>query len=95
MCSIPNRDKYLYGVASPISTDTDLDQLKEIINVTNNTNIVKIERLNSHKNKETVPSESIKITFSSSHMPDQIKIGFFNYRIRLYVFNPTQCYNCQ
>lgn len=77
-CRTPERERFQYGVISPISRETDLATLRDTINQYNNLNILKMERLTSKKQNEIVPSESIRLQFDKSTMPQSIKIGFFH-----------------
>lgn len=93
---IPDKDRYKYGVIYPISTKVNMEQLLE--NITgndSNSQVVKVERMKKRNGNEFVESESVKIIFEGSRLPEGIRIGHSFYRIRPFVFTPVQCYHCQ
>ena len=95
-CYIPNRDRYKCGVISPIDANEDLNALQEDMQERNNVKIVKLERLGKKsENNNLVKSLSVKITFDEKQLPGTIKCGYFTYKIRPYIYNPTQCFKCQ
>ena len=68
-----------------------------------NIQIFKIDRLKRREKptpgnpgtNEWLDSPSLKITFQGPMLPQSIKIAHTFYRVRPYVSEPTQCYNCQ
>ena len=103
-CSGPNAgtDMMKTGVISPVSKNIDLDDLLQFIkikssNINQNqqTKIKSIHRLNRKVNNEWEPSLSIKILFEGEALPDAVTILHSYYRVRPYVGEPLQCYNCQ
>ena len=42
-----------------------------------------------------VPSTTLILTFDRPSLPDCIRCGFFNLRVRQYVPNPLCCFKCQ
>ena len=94
-CYIPNKDKYKYGVISPIDVEVDLESFRGQLVTDENVNIVKIERLRKQEGRDSFPSESVQITFDGEILPKAVKYNFVRYPIRKYEFPPLQCYNCQ
>ena len=95
-CYISNRDKYKYGVITSIGKDEDLDSLLQDMQQNNNCKIVKLDRLGKRvENNDLTSSLSVKITFEESKLPNSVKCGYFKFKVRPYVFNPTQCFKCQ
>ena len=81
--------QFKYGVIYPVDLDTDLGKLKHNINIENGVQVVKIERLNSRKNGETLPSPTLKLAFNDNCLPVSISIGIFSYR-----FDPLCLTHC-
>ena len=90
---------FRHGVIHPVSLDTPLDEIKEmmVINDNGNGNIVvsAIERLKRKVGLEWEPCQSLKLTFTGSVLPESVKIGYSFYRISPYVQAPLQCFKCQ
>ena len=94
-CELPNLDKFKTGVVYPISENIDLDELKQQINIDNDIQIVKLERLRKKINNNWTNTQSVKITFSNEHLPDHIIISYMKYKIRPFINDPMQCFRCQ
>jgi len=94
-CYQPNSDVYIHGVLSPIALDVDLDSLKEHATFSPNATLHSVERLKRKINNKLEESLSIKLTFKSTVLPESCKIFGYLSKIRPYVPQPIQCYNCQ
>ena len=95
-CYAPNRDKYKCGVISPIRTDEDLLLLLEDMQINNRVRIVKLDRLGKRgTNNNIINSLAVKVTFEEINLPTTVKCGYFSFKVRPYVYNPTQCFKCQ
>ena len=103
-CYLPKSDIYKYGVIAPICPEADLTTLKAMMRTnTPDTDIIKIDRLKKRLRKESeynsqsewTNSPSIKITFRCKEISDSVTIAHSFYRVRPYVSEPIQCYNCQ
>lgn len=94
-CYIPNSDRYVYGVIGPISTETDLEELKHEINMNNDIQVIQLARLRRRVNNTWTDTQSIKITLSTDKLPESIKINYINFRVRAFVQSPMQCFKCQ
>lgn len=94
-CQIPNSDKYIQGVISPIPTDISLDELREGINSENEITIVKIERLKRKVDTGWVDSQSVKITITNKILPSSVMVNYMKFNIRPYTSDIMQCYKCQ
>ena len=93
-CYLPNKDKYKIGVIWPVSGNTDLDRVKEM--VAQQYKIYSIERLKKNTSENGwVPSSTLKLVFEEPELPKEIILGHSYYRVQPYVSMPLQCYRCQ
>ena len=89
-CYIPNRDIYKCGVISPIDINEDLVALQEDMQDKCDQKMIKLERLGRiTDNNNLVSSLSVKVTFEGTCLPATSRCGYFTYRIRPYIYNPT------
>lgn len=95
-CYLPNADLYKSGVIAPVSTEADIEEIRGLMNVKGGEmGISKIERLKKKTENGWVDSESLKITFTATNIPEAVTIGHSYYKVRPYVEQPKQCYKCQ
>lgn len=96
VCSIPNSDKFKIGVIRPISVNENLEDIKNLMKVKySNAEIIKVERMPRRVESGWVESESLKVTFSGDSLPTAVLIGHGFYKVRHFIGEPLQCYNCQ
>ena len=57
--------------------------------------MVNVHRIHRKVNVIFVPSTSLILTFDMPSVPDRIRCGFFNLRVRQYVPNSLHCFKCQ
>ena len=95
ICSLPNQDKFCYGVVAPIDLESNLDALSKRVRVQGSATFVKMERLTRSVNGVRQPSTSLRLVFEGSELPKNIKIGYHSYSVRKYTFPPLQCFHCQ
>ena len=57
--------------------------------------LANIERFKTRKYSKLLPSPTLKLAVNDECLPVSISIEIFSFRVRPYVFNPIQCYNCQ
>ena len=93
---IPRNEQYKAGVISPVSLSAQIEEVMELAKVENGYThqIIKMERLKKKSDTGWVDSLAIKVIFSGRELPTGIKVGHSYYRVRPYVAEPTQCYNC-
>ena len=93
---LPNSDRYSYGVIDRIPLDYQEDELLEDLQRCNS-KIVKIERLKrkDHSTMAWTEARTVKIMFDMKHCPESVNIDFLRYRVRPFIAQPMQCYNCQ
>ena len=102
-CSLPkgklntNREIYKIGVIGSIGKDTDLNEIKEILESSYPDQIYKVDRLMSRKNKIPVPTNLIKIWFreSISELPEYVILFAERFRVSKFIDRSLQCYQCQ
>lgn len=95
-CYQPNSDSVYHGVIYPISETVELDELKELINThSEHSTVIDVVRLYRKVEGEWRESSSVKLTFSGAGKVDSVTMGHSYYRVRPYVMDPIQCYNCQ
>lgn len=91
---IPNNFIHTDGIVRNIPQYYTVDKLRELIN--SPTPIVNIERLNfwNHTSQIAEPSTTIKITFRSSTIPQNISCMWLLRKVFLFVPKPLFCQNC-
>ena len=95
VCSVPNRDRFKFGVISPISVTTDIASLRNSIKTPPGVTLFNVERLDRRKDGQLLPSETVRLQFEASSLPSSITVGLFSYDVRPFVFGVTQCFHCQ
>lgn len=91
---VPNNFVFTEGIVRNIPLYYDPDDLLEIIN--SKVPITKIERLNfwNQSTKTSQPSTSLKITFRSATVPDNISFMWLLRKVDLFVQKPLFCVLC-
>ena len=93
-CYLPNCDKFTVGVISPVSMNSDLKQIQDLLSA--NYNIHAIERLKKKSPEQGwIPSTAVKISFNEPDLPTELTIGHSFYKVWPFVNLPVQCYRCQ
>lgn len=96
-CSLPKSDNTKYGVISPVSTASELEDIKQIIRSDDdNIKIINVDRLQKRDSSgKWITSETLKITFAGPVMPAGVIIAHSYYKTRPFVQIPVQCFKCQ
>ena len=67
----------------------------EIVEELTDQNVTQAKRIHIRKEGQTVPTNTIILTFNTPHLPNSVKVGFLNVRVEVYVPNPLRCFKCQ
>ncbi|XP_066903062.1 uncharacterized protein, partial [Halyomorpha halys] len=57
-------------------------------------NVVDVKRMTFYKNNEKHESNNYLLTFNIPALPNEIKIGYHNVNVRMFISNPTRCMVC-
>ncbi|GFV83881.1 uncharacterized protein TNCV_387891 [Trichonephila clavipes] len=60
-----------------------------------NQGVIQVRRITIKKNTAIIPTKHLILTFSSPTLPQTIKAGYLNCKIRPYIPNPLRCFKCQ
>lgn len=95
---IPDYNVYKVGIIFDIPTLYDEEYLRE--NLEAKVPIVGIQRcqkrkfVNGRKTNEWIPANTVKLTFRSQSVPDDVIFGYSGRKVKPDVPNVTQCYKC-
>lgn len=91
---IPKSNIFSTGIVRNIPTDISCEEFYS--NCFPNNNIELIERMNSYntQNKSLSPSETLKITFRSTRLPESVKFYEINLKVQYYIPKPMFCAKC-
>ena len=57
--------------------------------------VTELKRIHTKKDGILIPTSSIILTFKTHSLPDRVKAGWYNLKVRHYIPNPLRCFNCQ
>ncbi|GFV53280.1 uncharacterized protein TNCV_1645121 [Trichonephila clavipes] len=67
----------------------------EILERFSNQGVIQVRRITIKKDTTIIPTKHLILTFSSPTLPQTIKAGYLNCKIRPYIPNPLRCFKCQ
>ncbi|GFY00718.1 uncharacterized protein TNCV_2141101 [Trichonephila clavipes] len=67
----------------------------EILEGFSNQGVIQVRRITIKKDTAIIPTKHLILTFSSPTLPQTIKAGYLNCKIRPYIPNPLRCFKCQ
>ncbi|GFX96453.1 putative RNA-directed DNA polymerase from transposon BS [Trichonephila clavipes] len=67
----------------------------EILEGFSNQGVIQVRRIRIKKDTTIIPTKHLILTFSSPTLPQTIKAGYLNCKIRPYIPNPLRCFKCQ
>ncbi|KAM7298757.1 putative phospholipase B-like 2 [Ixodes scapularis] len=67
----------------------------ELLEGLKSSGVVDVRRIVFRKNGENIPSKHVILTFERRALPETVKAGYLNCRIRPYIPNPQRCFRCQ
>ncbi|XP_052759006.1 uncharacterized protein LOC128202492 [Galleria mellonella] len=92
-CQMTYENNITYGIIKGIDIDMNVDELLDIINCPHK--ILSMKRLNRLNSEgKWVESETVRICFESSILPDFVYAYGCRFRVEKYVFPVTQCSIC-
>ena len=68
---------------------------EDICNELQNQNVTEVYRIQKREGDNKVPTDTFIVTFETSNLPKEVKIGYYNVKVELYIPNPRRCFNCQ
>ncbi len=57
--------------------------------------ISSVKRFSIKKDGKTIYTNTYLLSFNSASLPSEIKAGYHNIRVEVYIPNPLRCFNCQ
>ncbi|GFT93217.1 RNA-directed DNA polymerase from mobile element jockey, partial [Trichonephila clavipes] len=67
----------------------------EILEGFSSQGVIQVRRITLKKDTTLIPTKHLILTFSSPTLPQSIKAGYLNCKIRPYIPNPLRCFKCQ
>ncbi|GFW49191.1 uncharacterized protein TNCV_3057011 [Trichonephila clavipes] len=67
----------------------------EILDGFSDQGVTRVRRIAIQKDSTILPTKHLILTFNSSQLPNTIKAGYLNCKIRPYIPNPPRCFKCQ
>ncbi|GFT56150.1 uncharacterized protein TNCV_5011611 [Trichonephila clavipes] len=67
----------------------------EILEGFSDQGVSQVRRITIKKDSTIVPTKHLILTFNSPKLPNTIKAGYLNCKIRPYIPNPLRCFKCQ
>lgn len=69
-----------------------LDEIKDCLK---NQGIIDVKRIKTKRDGVLIDSPNHIITFNSTSLPNEIKVAFYNLKVRPYIPAPLRCFRCQ
>ncbi|GFW92125.1 RNA-directed DNA polymerase from mobile element jockey, partial [Trichonephila clavipes] len=82
-----------HGVISEPDLLTTSDA--EILEGFSDQGVTQVRRITIKKDSTIVPTKHLILTFNNPRLPNTIKAGYLNCKIRPYIPNPLRCFKCQ
>nr|XP_042908358.1 uncharacterized protein LOC122271394 [Parasteatoda tepidariorum] len=85
------------NISKGVISDKTLQSLpiSEIIEGLSSQGVIDARHITIKKGPEIVTTQHIILTFNTSILPDDIKAGYRNCKVRPYIPNPLRCFKCQ
>ena len=58
-------------------------------------NVIEVYRVQKREGANKVPTDTFIVTFETTTLPKEVKVGYYNIKVQLYIPNPRRCFNCQ
>ncbi|CAN7977252.1 unnamed protein product [Ixodes persulcatus] len=86
----------LNTVKGVISEDDLLESTEdELVDGLSDQGVVAAKRISLRREGKEINTKHVILTFELSKIPESIKAGYLNCRVRRYVPNPRRCFHCQ
>ncbi|GFV94348.1 uncharacterized protein TNCV_2268021 [Trichonephila clavipes] len=87
----------LYSGCTSVISEPDLLTTSdaEILEGFSSQGVIQVRRITLKKDTTLIPTKHLILTFSSPTLPQSIKAGYLNCKIRPYIPNPLRCFKCQ
>ena len=90
----PHRTKnYTRGVISCYELRDTSDE--EIVDGLSDTGVIEAKRITVRRGGNSLPTDSVILTFDRSQLPSDVVVGYTRVRVRPYIPNPMRCFRCQ
>ena len=77
------------------SRDLELCTEEEIAEELKDQGVTSVYRIKIRKDKKIIETSTLILTFNKPEIPKEIKAGFLNIKVEIYIPNPMRCNNCQ
>ncbi|CAN7974722.1 unnamed protein product [Ixodes persulcatus] len=67
----------------------------EILEGHSNQGVIAVKRITLRRDDQEKPSKHLVLTFNSTTLPQAVKAGYLNCKVRPYITNPRRCFSCQ
>ena len=71
------------------------DTEETILDELSSQKVTSVKRISITKSSETIQTNTLILTFSTSTVPKVIQFGYLNVKVNVYVPNPLRCFLCQ
>ena len=83
------------GVIKDYHKDLFFMSDEDILNELSDQGVTDVSRFFLKKDSQTIKTNTLFITFNTPTAPKELKIGYYNVKVQMYVPNPLRCFNCQ
>ena len=76
--------------------DTDAPMTNEdIVHALKDQGVIEVYRVISYRQAKPVHTDTFILTFDKPDLPREVRCGYRNLKVKLYIPNPRRCFNCQ
>ena len=83
------------GVIKDYHKDLFFMSDEDILSELSDQGVTDVSRFFLKKDGQTIKTNTLFITFNTPTAPKELKIGYYNVKVQMYVPNPLRCFNCQ
>ncbi|GBL77580.1 hypothetical protein AVEN_37635-1 [Araneus ventricosus] len=70
------------------------DTESEILTGLSSQGVIAVRRIRIRRGRDLIPTKHIILTFNPTKVPTNIKAGYLNCKIKVYIPSPIRCFNC-